>query len=187
MVVTALRDQYYSAASPIRFHACSTCRRSVLVCPTQNRNVKRSCNRVWLMNNLPEAFTRSRILLVRLVAAAVAEADEVQRGRRGQLKARIGLNPTGQLLGQGHVLPHALLNPFDAEPPQYEPQFQRPESPAQAGPANRDSRSPPPDCVAWFFRYSGMIPSARTSGPRSATKKQLQSKFVNIHLCGLKQ
>ena len=77
-----------SAASPIRFHASSTCRRWVLVCPTQNRSAQSIAQAGVADEQLAGSVHPVENPLRRLIAAAMAEADEVQRRRRGQLEAR---------------------------------------------------------------------------------------------------
>src|SRR5690606_11478138 len=70
--------------------------------------------------------------LRRLVPVDVAEADEVEPGRRGQRQPWVALDPPGQLAGEPDVLAHVVAQPLGAVPAEHEPQLQRPE-PASEG------------------------------------------------------
>src|SRR5215469_1434618 len=70
-------------------------------------------------------------LLVDLVAAAMAEANQVQRGGGRQLEVFVGLHPRGKFLGQLNVAPDVMLQAFDSVMANHEPEFQRAESPSE--------------------------------------------------------
>ena len=92
------RVRHVAAASRSSFHAASTCRRSVLVCPIESRSVSLPSSRVWVRRACPSAFRRVQNLLVDGVAAAVAEADQAQRTGAANSK-RGSLRPSRQTPG----------------------------------------------------------------------------------------
>ena len=101
-------------------------------------------------------------------------------------KSGVLVDPAGELLRQGDVLDAPFLQPLHAVVADHEPQLQRAEPSAQRDlPVAVVDHAP--DSVALLRRYSGRMLSVWISAARSATKKQSQSKLVNIHLCGLKQ
>src|SRR5262249_24305826 len=69
--------------------------------------------------------------LGRVVALSVAEADKIERGRRGQFKARIGLDPTGQRPCERDLLADPPLDFLRAERPKHEPELERAKPPTQ--------------------------------------------------------
>ncbi len=69
--------------------------------------------------------------LIALISTFVAEADEIQRHRRGQFEAVVILDPSGELLRQRDVLTDVMLQPLYPIMPDDEPQLERAETPSQ--------------------------------------------------------
>src|SRR5258708_1558022 len=87
--------------------------------------------------------------LVRLVAALVTEADQVQGRGCGKFKARVITHPLGELLRQLHVLPNVVLQTLDAIMADHEPQLQRAEPPPEL--------NVPISIVDYGARFRGLI------------------------------
>ena len=69
--------------------------------------------------------------LGRLVTIDVLEADEVERPGDRQFQERVCRDKLLELLGKRNVMSHECLQSLDAVVPQYEPELEGPESPAQ--------------------------------------------------------
>jgi hypothetical protein len=70
-------------------------------------------------------------ILIAFVSTFVAETDQIQGHRRGQLKTVVVPDPRDKLLRQSDVLPDVMLQSLDPVVPDHEPQLERAKAPAQ--------------------------------------------------------
>ena len=155
-------------ASPIRSHAAHVPPLGGGL-PHAEPQVKRPCSRVWLMNNLPEAFTRSRI---RWLTSSPPRWRKQTRLNLAARPVHAGRPESNRPVpGPGPRAPVPA-----AEFPQPRTSARRTTTSRRGTPAQGNLPIPIIDHRARLcrlvFRYSGMILNARISGPRSATKKQ---------------